>query len=176
MDAKKPLVINLAAGPGAGKSTTAAMLFGKLKLLNKKVELVTEFAKDLTYEGAKTKLETQVYVLGNQYYRLVRLADQVDYIVTDSPLFLSRFYGKRQETLWLLSKELFDEFNNAIYFIERLKPYQQYGRSQTEDEARDLDCNIRAFIAYHYGDYVSVFGDEYAAASIISDLKKKELI
>lgn len=41
-------VISLWAGPGAGKSTTAAALFNLMKRERFEVELVTEVAKDWT--------------------------------------------------------------------------------------------------------------------------------
>ena len=47
---KNNRVVNLFAGPGSGKSTTASGLFHLLKLDNKKTELVTEYAKDAIYE------------------------------------------------------------------------------------------------------------------------------
>ena len=43
-------VINLWGGPGCGKSTTAAGLFSIMKMRGHKVELVTEYAKELTYD------------------------------------------------------------------------------------------------------------------------------
>lgn len=48
---KKPLVINLFGAPGAGKSTGAAIVFAELKKRGVNAELVTEFAKDKTWEG-----------------------------------------------------------------------------------------------------------------------------
>lgn len=40
------LVVNLFGGPGSGKSTGAAYVFARLKMLGYNAELVTEFAKD----------------------------------------------------------------------------------------------------------------------------------
>lgn len=45
-----PIVINLFGAPGAGKSVASAYIFSKLKMKNINCELVTEFAKDLTWE------------------------------------------------------------------------------------------------------------------------------
>lgn len=42
------LVVNLFGGPGSGKSTGAAYVFARLKMLGYNAELVTEFAKDKT--------------------------------------------------------------------------------------------------------------------------------
>ena len=43
-------VINLFAGPGAGKSTTAAGLFHLMKIAGMNVELVTEFSRSWVVE------------------------------------------------------------------------------------------------------------------------------
>ncbi len=51
VDPERLKVINLWAGPGAGKSTTAAGLFNLMKIRGYNVELVTEFAKEMVYEG-----------------------------------------------------------------------------------------------------------------------------
>lgn len=84
-------VINLIGGPGAGKSTTAAGVFFLLKLLNVRCELVTEFAKELTYDENWSDLKRQLYVTAEQERRQRRLVDKVDFIVTDSPLLLGVF-------------------------------------------------------------------------------------
>lgn len=59
---KVPLVINQA--PGAGKSTGAAYIFSELKQRGVNAELVTEFAKDKTWEGNTLALSCQEYVFG----------------------------------------------------------------------------------------------------------------
>ena len=56
------IVINLFGGPSSGKTTMAAGLFRLLKTMNKKVELVQEFAKDLVWENNLGKLSDQFYV------------------------------------------------------------------------------------------------------------------
>jgi len=45
----KPLIVDFFAGPGAGKSTTAADVFAKLKWRGVNAELIGEYAKDLTW-------------------------------------------------------------------------------------------------------------------------------
>jgi len=78
-------VISLWAGPGAGKSTTAAALFAHMKQLRHSVELVTEYAKDLTYEQHWKRLADQLVMLAEQNYRQAKCEGQAEYIVTDSP-------------------------------------------------------------------------------------------
>jgi len=46
---KETLIVNLWAGPGTGKSTTASVVFHMLKVAGIKCEYVTEFAKELAY-------------------------------------------------------------------------------------------------------------------------------
>lgn len=165
-------VINLTAGPGAGKSTTAAGLFHIMKLAGEKVELVLEYAKDLTYEKAWSKLENQWYVTGKQDARLRRLLGQVDWIITDSPLPISIAYARGpfgepwfHDSVW----NLFNTYDNFTVYIEREKAYQPYGRSQSEDEAREIDVRLRDL----FGDRIDlvVKGDPNAPHVIYEALK-----
>lgn len=136
------LVTNLFAGPGAGKSTTAALVFGLLKSAGLDVELVTEYAKDKVWEGSGQILANQPYVLGKQLHRLWRLQRKVQVAITDSPIALSALYNGEYEHLDALVLELHQRFNNLNYFIDRVKPYNPNGRGQTEEEARALDRKL----------------------------------
>lgn len=51
------LLVNLTGGPGSGKSTTAAFIFAKLKMLGYNAELVGEEARELIYDGSIPMLE-----------------------------------------------------------------------------------------------------------------------
>lgn len=144
------LVVNLFAGPGAGKSTLAAGLFYRLKSSGKfTVEMPTEFAKDLTWEGGYNILaKFQPYLFGVQYFRIARLLGQVDCIVCDSPLPLAMCYGPPQPPSWQpFVMDIFNSMNNLNYFVVRTKPYEQTGRSQNEDEARQIDFKISKLLS-----------------------------
>ena len=93
------VVINLWGAPGSGKSTLAAELFSIMKKRSLNVELVTEFAKDMTWENNMTAIGCQEYIFGNQSWRLERLRDKVDFIITDSPLPLSILYNNEKESI-----------------------------------------------------------------------------
>lgn len=139
----KPLVINTFGGPGCGKSTISAAVFSLLKMHEVNAELVTEFAKDLTWENRQNVLENnQYYVWGKQYHRIMRLVDQVDVIVTDGPLLLGVMYGKKPECFDETMIRGFKEFNNLNYFLLRMKKYNPKGRNQTEEESKELDQKI----------------------------------
>lgn len=140
-------VINLYGGPGVGKSTTRAKLFGKMKGAGLKVEEASEFAKELTYAKAWDQLRNQAWVTAGQEMRLDRINGQVDWCISDSPLPLGILYteaGTRFDTDWYKAFiwGLFDSYQNFNVLLTRDKPYQAYGRSQTEDEARALDAQL----------------------------------
>lgn len=139
-------VINLFGGPGCGKSTGAAYIFSMLKMRGYNCELVTEFAKDKTWEHNSKALSCQPYVFGKQCYRMDRCKDEVDIIITDSPLFLSAMYNDDSDiepdfTQTVIKK--FNEFENYNFFLKRSKEYNPKGRNQTEEEAKILDLKIK---------------------------------
>lgn len=166
-------VINLFAGPGAGKSTTAAGLFFLMKSENLKVELVTEFAKELTYNNDTDSLSNQLYVMGEQDRRQRRLVDKVDWIITDGPLVLNAVYASgvydndfvRETARWA-----FNSYDNVNFFVSRAKPYQPYGRGENESEARERDLDIRAVLHYWNLPYLTVAGDANAPRAIAQRL------
>lgn len=168
-------VINLFGGPGCGKSTGAAYIFSLLKMKGMNVELVTEFAKDKTWEHNSKALTCQPYVFGKQSYRMDRCADEVDIIITDSPLFLSTMYNfdsniEPEFTQTVIKK--FNEFENYNFFLKRLKEYNPKGRNQTEEEAKELDNKIKTSLNKFNIEYEEVNGCkegyEYILNSILS--------
>ena len=92
---KDVTVINFYGGPGSGKSTAAAGLFYQMKIAGYNVELTDEFAKECVWEGNIPMLADQLWVLGHQHRKILRLSDKVDYIITDSPVLLSPIYRER---------------------------------------------------------------------------------
>jgi nicotinamide riboside kinase len=138
------IIINFFAGAGSGKSTTAAALFSYLKMTGLNCELVTEFAKDLTWDESTKVLGYQPYVFGQQAWRLERLSGKVDVVVTDSPLLLSLAYSDpllpicwKEYVLWEHNR-----YPSINFFIHRNKKYHRTGRNQTYDEAVMMDNKI----------------------------------
>ena len=143
---KSTKVINLFAGPGAGKSTTAAGIFYLLKTQGIKCELVTEYAKDLVYENRDLS-DNGLLIFAQQHRRMHRLLNKVEFIITDSPILMSVVYQFKISTSFnLLATELFNNFNNINIFVNRVKKYEKYGRVQEEEEARNLDIAIKSII------------------------------
>ena len=162
------LVINLFAGPGAGKSTLAATIFSKLKTKGISCELALEFAKDLVWEQRFETIKDQIYIFGKQYHRLHRLLGKVEVIITDSPILLSSIYDeeKRKELENLILSE-FRRMNTLNFFIIRNKPYDTKGRYQTEKESIKKDKEILEYLKLKDIQYYSIFGNNEDCVQLI---------
>lgn len=135
------LIVNLFGVPGAGKSTGAAYIFSRLKMLGVNAELVTEFAKDKVWENNEEVFNNQAYIFGKQSFKISRCANKVDVIITDSPLPLSIFYNHDPLLTENFNSSVMDVFNgykNVNFLITRTKPYNPIGRQQTEKESDDM--------------------------------------
>lgn len=153
------LVVNLIGGPGSGKSTIAAYTFAMLKRNNLNVELVTEYAKDKVWEGSLGVLENQIYVFGKQQHKLHRVAKHVDVVIMDSALILSPIYDKtKSKHFKALVLEEVNKYDNLNIFIERSSEgnYSQTGRYQTENEALEIDEQIKDFLDQNSIDYKKI--------------------
>ena len=177
MATTKPVAFNLFAGPGSGKSTTAAGLFFIMKCMGMKVELVTEYAKDLVYDGSLNGTASQQYeIFYEQSARMKRLIGKVDYIITDSPILMQFMYGERapgmrEEYPNYLNdiKSVMRDFTNRDYLIERVKPYHAYGRVHDEQEARDLDRDVRRLLLRAESTAIPIVGDWSAPFKIFKE-------
>lgn len=136
------LVVNFFGGPGTGKSTMRAAVFSELKFLGINCEEATEYAKDKVWEGSLNILKNQTYLFGKQQHRLYRLLDKVDCIITDAPLLMQRIYCDDLLLSSYIEKES-KKFNNLNIFLEREKEYNPAGRTQTFEEAKVKDEEIK---------------------------------
>jgi len=166
-DNKKTIIVNLFGGPGSGKSTTAAGLFHMLKINGVNCELVTEFAKHITWKEDFNTLKNQIYVFAKQHDRMFHLKDKVDVIITDSPLIMGLSYCNWDFMSRSFEQLVVDEFNrqdavNVNYFINRVKEYNPSGRNQTESEAKEKDMEIKTLLEQYQVPIDSIDGDEQA--------------
>lgn len=149
-------VINLFAGPGAGKSTTAAKVYALLKDRGAKVELVREYVKDWAWAKRRVSPLNQLLILGKQSDKEALLYTEVDFIVTDSPILLPPFYQQKYtgKTYLYPAASAFMEQAKEDYgvsytniFLKRQKQYAADGRFETEAEANEIDNEIALYLA-----------------------------
>ena len=145
----KTKVINFYGGPCSGKSTAAAGLFYKMKLLGLKVELTDEFAKECVWEDNIPMLRDQLWILAHQHRKILRLADKVDYVITDSPVLLSPIYREAYGTplysdaIDKLALECYDMYDNINFMLSRPREnFEEDGRAQNEVQSVAIDLEI----------------------------------
>ena len=143
------IVVNLFGGPGAGKSTLAYELTGRLKRADHKAELVVEYAKQLAYKKSHFEFTDQIFLIAQHNHNLKMLQGQVDIVVCDCSFLNTLIYTDESATVeHKLSIDLYNRYNNVGFIIPRRSKYHQYGRSQTEEEARLLDTKIRQAVSF----------------------------
>lgn len=170
------LVVNLFGSAGAGKSSGMAKIFYDLKTkyyIN--AEQAPEFAKEKVWEENTEvfKPDNQLYLLGKQFYRISRLRDKVDVVVTDSPLPLCIFYNKSPVLGYIfniLVMQTFNSFDNINFFIERNKPYNPKGRFQTEEESDADSIKLKKILDMNNIQYTTVYGDEDGYQTILDKI------
>lgn len=150
-------VISLYAGPSAGKSTCAAYLFSKLKEKGYNVELVREYIKDWAWENRKLSTYDQFYILGKQIRRESFLLDKVDYIITDSPVWLCSYYaeeispplvkhGVESCTQGYYQQAKVDGHDHFHVWVNRPADFDPRGRYHNEEDSLKIDQRLKQFL------------------------------
>ena len=138
------LVINLFGGPGSGKSTIATGLFSMLKMppSKLKIELFLEPFKHECYYKNHQLINFSDQLI-DLYDKLTIILPQLDIAITDCPVELAKYYDPSNK---IFEKYTFPALNIKI---NRVKPYIQNGRRQSEIEAKDIDQRLSVF-TYNY--------------------------
>lgn len=149
-DNKKLTVVNFFGGPGSGKSTTAALLFGEMKKKHFNVELIHEAAKDFKWEDWDHIFGEQDYIFAHQHRLIRRLTrHDIDYAVVDSSILLSLFYMPDDfpQSFRQFVKDVFNSYDNINILLDRNPaiPYVQAGRNESERQAIEIDKKVRQY-------------------------------
>lgn len=151
----KTLVVNLLGAPSSGKSTLAAQLYAELSKRGHLAEYVTEVAKDLVWDQRHNILQYQHLVFGLQHQKLDRLIGKVDFVVTDSPLLLSKYYNEDrgvdypQEHLDGLVDAMWNRYHNFTIFIRREHGFEQSGRYHEEAQCVQAEWDMTSKFKEH---------------------------
>ena len=146
------LVVNLFGAPGSGKSTAALRVISDIKMRfgaeGLSAEYVSEYAKDLTWEGRFEELGDQLSVSKEQIRKERVLMDAgVDIIVTDGPVvngdYFNRLYVKKEDQKQNTDL-MYSHHNNTTHAInlfididENIK-FEEAGRTQTLKDSLNI--------------------------------------
>lgn len=173
---KKTKVINFVGGSGVGKSLMAALIFAELKMKHISTEYVQEYAKTLVWRKLYCELDNQYQVSTEQYHMIKAVDGKVDYIVCDSPLVVGLLYNRYHPTnvcniskTESMLKQKMAEFDNVYIYLERNEkfPYEQEGRMQDEDEAKEIDKLFKDLLNELKLEYLSVISSNESIPKIM---------
>jgi nicotinamide riboside kinase len=170
------LVVNLYGPPGSGKSTIQADVFRRLKQLGINAEIMTEFAKLLTYEDRSSALACQPYIFGKNLYEMTVLRDKVDVLILDSPLMLSVLYGPysaipHPQSFYDSVVDFSQQFRNLNYMLRRVFDYDPNGRRQNAEESDEVAVRCAEMLARYQITYSEIDGDDEAGEVIVRDVQ-----
>jgi len=182
-------IVCLWGGPGTGKSTTCAGLFHRLKTLGYNAEMNREYIKDWVWEKRRVLPGDQVYITAKQARKeVVYMRENLDFIITDSPLALTTFYGdiydpyeKEFQACKAIVKQHHEICKSLGYkvehfFLVRTKAYNPAGRNQDEQTAKEYDERIRAFLDNYPIKYRTIVCDDNAEQNIVAALGATERV
>lgn len=166
-------IINLAGSCGAGKSRTALELCSLMIKAGLNVELVSEWVKEAVWEERNSVFKNQILITANQHQRMLPICGKVDYIVTDSPLFLGGVYSPNyfpSYNNFLL--ELFNSYNNINFLLTRCKPYCSIGRVHTEEESNRIALELKEYMIKNDIPHEDMVADDEAPKRIFDIILK----
>jgi hypothetical protein len=177
---KELTVVNFFGGPGCGKSTTAAFVFGHMKVLDYKVELIYEAAKGCVWEKWHHIFGEQDWMFAHQHRLIRRLIDHdIDYAVVDSSILLSLFYMPDDfpQSFRPFVREVFDTYDNLNIFIDRNPdlPYVQAGRNEDERQAIEIDKKIRKYFEEEGIPCHHVMAGDTAASNVVEIIHRHQV-
>lgn len=179
-------IICLYGGPGTGKSTMCAGIFFKLKQQGYDVEMNREYVKEWVWENREVKPGDQTYFFAKQSRKeRIYMEKDIEYIITDSPLVLTHFYGLKNDeferkfntSLAMLKHhhEVCKKYRYKVehFMLNRVKPFKPKGRFETEEQAIQFDKDIKKMLVNLNIKHVTVNGDEGGLDEIIKHLNKQ---
>lgn len=179
-------IVCLWGGPGTGKSTTCAGLFHKLKTLGYNCEMNREYIKEWVWEKRNILPGDQVYITAKQARReVIYMREGLDFIISDSPLALSTFYGGKYDKFEQLGQaakaivhqhhQICKHFGYKVehFFLMRTKAYNQAGRNEDEATARAYDVEIKEFLENYPIKFRTVICDEKTEDTIVALLQEE---
>lgn len=175
------ILIGLAGQPSSGKSTLAARLFARLKDLGVSCELATEYCKGWVWDKREITPFSQYYFFGKQSYVESHLFHKVDFIISDSPTFLSAFYNcynNNDTSLNVACKKFYEKAEeNGVtilnFLLPRKKKYNPKGRWQSEEQADEVARRLKDWLNEEEYSYTELTCSDADRIEVIMDELKR---
>jgi hypothetical protein len=147
-------VINIIGGPGCDKSLFSSAIILNLNLRKKTVEQIPDYAKSLVWQKDFESLKNQYQIAQRQFEMIDLLDGQVQYLVTECPLPQVLYYNENYaDNICDVAKtrlhilEWYKQHDNLNILVERGdKKYSHIGRFQDEEQARDIDKELKKIL------------------------------
>jgi ABC-type dipeptide/oligopeptide/nickel transport system ATPase component len=148
-------VINIIGGPGCDKSLITSAIIVFLKLREKTIEVIPDFAKSLVWQQNFEVLKNQYFIAQRQFEMLSLLDGQVQFLITECSLPQVLYYNQNYlDNICDIDKtrrqilEWYNQCNNINVFVERGdRKYTRTGRFQDEEQARAIDRGMLELLA-----------------------------
>ncbi len=171
------VVANFFGGPGLGKSTTVHGLMYELKRRGIKVEIASEYAKDLVYDEDWAGLADQRSIAVEQERRVRRFVGKVDLVLNEAPFLHAFVYGPDpvDERFSEEIRAAWARYDNVNFLIHRSPAfaYDPIGRYQDAFKARLVDEKVHAMLLAEGVTFTSVAA-EGAVATLLEVMLSEE--
>lgn len=175
---EKALVVNFFGAPGAGKTTATLGLAAEMKRCWMKIELVQEYAKELTWEQNSRRLALQHAIFSEQESRLNRVVNDVEVIITDAPLLFSVYYAPDNypDSFKKFVFDWFSLYNNVNIYVERSHEYALEGRLQDEEQSNEINDTLLQFLLENGVPFYKIKANNANPGYLMAWLAQKGLI
>ena len=147
-------VINVIGGPGCDKSLVTSAIILYLKLHDKTVEVIPDYAKSLVWQQNFEVLKNQYFIAQRQYEMLNLLDGQIQFLITECSLPQVLYYNENYaDNICDIGKtrtqilNWYKQHNNVNVLVERGdRKYIHTGRFQDEEQAKGIDRGLRGIL------------------------------
>ena len=147
-------VINIIGGPGCDKSLVTSAIILYLKLHDKTVEVIPDYAKSLVWQQNFEVLKNQYFIAQRQYEMLNLLDGQIQFLITECSLPQVLYYNENYaDNICDIGKtrtqilNWYKQHNNVNVLVERGdRKYIHTGRFQDEEQAKGIDRGLRGIL------------------------------
>lgn len=177
-------IINLFAGHCTEKSTLSLML--KMKKMGLKCKLIPDLPRDDVFSESGKRLNAHLLQLTNLQHKLNMLKNTgIDYVIMESPIVMRLAYAANEPKIF---KDLVIGLHNEqdsvnIHLLRNPEfKYDETGRDQKEDEAKERSNVIKNLVEQHIPDYLNIVAGIRADSLILNflgledELSQKELL